>query len=104
MEEFKMKENKGFLLKTVKEMNIGACVSGAGFLLYLLASAVVPGIVPEMVAWVFGLFALYVWFSVMAGRREDKEAVSYNLLWGQSAVTLMLVACAVLSLKVRLGL
>ena len=99
-----MKEKNGFLLKTVKEMNIGAGVSGVGFLLYLLASAVVPGIVAELVAWVFGLFSLYVWFSVMAGRHEDKEAVSYNLLWGQSAVTLMLVACAVLSLKVRLGL
>ena len=99
-----MKEKKGFLLKTVKEMNIGACVSGVGFLLYLLASAVTSALVADIVAWVFGVIALYVWFSVMAGRQEDKEAVSYNLLWGQSAVTLMLVACAVLSLKVRLGL
>ena len=94
---------KNFLLKTVKEMNIGAVVSGVGFLLYLLASALVPGIVAELVACVFGLLALYVWFSVMAGRHEDKEAVSYNLLWGQSAVTLMLVACAVLSIKTRFG-
>ena len=99
-----MKEEKGFLLKTVKEMNIGAAVSGIGFLLYLLASAVVPGIVADVVSWVFGVIALYVWFSVMAGRHEDKEAVSYNLLWGQSALTLMLVACAVLSIRMRLGL
>ena len=99
-----MKEKKGFLLKTVKEMNIGAAASGIGFLLYLLASAVAPTIVADVVSWVFGVIALYVWFSVMAGRHEDKEAVSYNLLWGQSALTLMLVACAVLSIRMRLGL
>lgn len=99
-----MNEKKGFLLQTVKEMNIGAVVSGVGFLLYLLASAVVPGIVADVIAWVFGVIALYVWFSVMTGRHADKEAVSYNLLWGQSAVTLMLAACAVLSIRVRLGL
>lgn len=99
-----MKEKKGFLLQTVKEMNIGAVVSGVGFLLYLLASAVVPGIVADVVAGVFGVISLYVWFSVMAGRHADKDAVSYNLLWGQSAVTLMLVACAVLSIRVRMGL
>jgi len=99
-----MKEKKGFLLKTVKEMNIGAAVSAAGFLLYLLASALAPRIVVDAIAVVFGIIALYVWFSVMAGRHEDKEAVSYNLLWGQSAVTLMLVACAVLGIRMRLGL
>ena len=99
-----MNEKKSFLLESVKELNRGAVVSAVGFLLYLLASAVVPGIVADVIAWVFGLIALYVWFSVMAGRHEDKEKVSYNLLWGQSAVTLMLVACAVLSIRVRLGL
>ena len=99
-----MKEEKNFLLKTVKEMNIGAGVSGIGFLLYLLASAVVPGIIADLISWVFGVIALYVWFSVMAGRHEDKDAVSYNLLWGQSALTLMLVACAALSIRMRLGL
>lgn len=99
-----MKEKKSVLLRTVKEMNIGAAVSAAGFLLYLLAAAVAPRIIVDAVAVLFGVFALYVWASVLAGRRKDKEAVSYNLLWGQSAVTLMLVACAVLGIRMRLGL
>ena len=37
-------------------------------------------------------------------RKRDKAAVSYNLLWGTGALTILLVACAVLSVKVRLGM
>ncbi len=40
----------------------------------------------------------------VAGRERDKEAVSYSLLWGQTALTVLLAACAVLGLKQRLGL
>ena len=94
-----MDGNKGFLLQTTKQMNIGAAVSGVGFLLYLAASALGDG-----TAIVLGVAALYVFASIAAGRRRDKEAVSYNLLWGQTALTVLLVACAVLGVRQRLGL
>jgi len=56
------------------------------------------------IAAVFGVIAIYVTASITAGRERDKEAVSYSLLWGQTALTVLLAACAVLGLKQRLGL
>ena len=93
-----MKEKKGFLLQTVRQMNGGAALCGVGFLLYLGASAL---------GWVtiaFGVVSLYVFISVSEGRRKDKEAVSYNLLWGTGALALLLCGCAVLTIRLRLGL
>lgn len=97
-----MKEKKGFLLKTTKGMNIGTTVSAVGFLAYLAVSVVSP-LAADIVAGIFSVAAVYVWISVVAGRHNDKEAVSYNRLWGQSAVTLMLVACTLLGLWSRIG-
>lgn len=95
---------KRVLLQTVRQMNAGAMVSGAGFLLYLGASALGWREAADGSALVFGLIALYVFLSVSAGRRRNKEAVSYNLLWGQGALALLLCMCAVLALRRRLGL
>ena len=47
--------------------------------------------------------SLYVFASVAAARRRDKEAVSYNLLWGQAALSLLLCMCAVLTLREKIG-
>lgn len=99
-----MKEKKGVLLRTVRQMNAGAIVSGIGFALYLIASALGKEAAADGIAVVFGVVALYVFVSISEGRRLDKEAVSYNLLWGQGALTLLLVGCAVLTVKIRLGL
>lgn len=99
-----MNEKKGFLLQTPKQMNMGAIVSGVGFVLYLVISALGQTLAADAVAVIFGIVALYVLASVAAGRRKDKEAVSYSLLWGQGAVTLLLVGCAVLAIRQRLGL
>ena len=90
---------KSFLLQTVRQMNAGAVVSGLGFLLYLGAAALGPEGVRDGAALVFGLVSLYVFVSVAEGRRRDKEAVSYNLLWGQGALTLLLCMCAALALR-----
>ena len=57
-----------------------------------------------MVAVAFGVVGIFNSFSVLEGRRKDKENISYNLLWGQLALTIFLVACAVLAVKQRLGL
>lgn len=100
-----MKDNKrGFLLQTVKQMNNGAIISGIGFLLYVAASALELDVLAGILAIAFGIAALYVLVSVAEGRKQDKKAVSYNLLWGQTALTILLVGCAVLTIRLWLGL
>ena len=58
----------------------------------------------DLVAVAFGVVGIFNSLSVLEGRRKDKENISYNLLWGQLALTIFLVACAVLAVKQRLGL
>ena len=99
-----MRANKGVLLHTVPQMNAGAALSGVGFLLYLGASALGWETAADLLAVGFSLAALYVLASVAEGRRRDRETVSYNLLWGQAALTLLLAGCALLTVKLRLGL
>ena len=97
-----MKRN-GFLLQDVKQMNLGAIVSGLGFLLYLGAAALGWQAAADVLSLVFTLVSLYVFVSVEAGRRRDKEAVSYNLLWGQGALTVLLCLCMAAAFRQRLG-
>jgi len=99
-----MKEKKGFLLRTVKEMNRGAVVSGIGFLLYLLLRATGLESISDVVVIVFAVISAYTFLSVAAGRMKDKEAVSYSLLWGTGALALMLVGFAFLTIRMHLGL
>lgn len=99
-----MREKKGFLLQTVRQMNAGAIVSGLGFLLYLALSALELEPAADIAAVAFGLVSVYVFASVAAGRSRDKEAVSYSLLWGTGALALLMGGCAVLTVKLRLGL
>lgn len=97
-------DRKGFLLRGVKRLNRGAMVSGAGFLLYLGAAALGKRGIADGLAAVFALAALYVFASAAAERRRDKEAVSYNLLWGTGALAALLCLCAAASLRQRLGI
>lgn len=94
----------GILLRDVRQMNLGAIVSGIGFLLYLGAAALGRQDAADVLSLVFGLVSLYVFASVAAGRRRDKEAVSYNLLWGQGALAILLCLCAALTVRERLGI
>lgn len=95
---------KHFLLREVRQMNLGAIVSGVGFLLYLGTSALEWTAAADILALIFAPVSLYVFASVSAGRRRDKEMVSYNLLWGQGALTILLCMCAVLTLREWLAL
>lgn len=99
-----MREKKGFLLQTVRQMNAGAIVSGLGLLLYLALSALGLETAADIAAVAFGLVSVYVFASVAAGRSRDKEAVSYSLLWGTGALALLMGGCAVLTVKLWLGL
>ena len=100
-----MKDRKnGLLLQTKKQMNNGAIATGAGFVLYMALLVAGLELAADLVAIAFGVVGIYVSLSVLEGRRRDREDVSYNLLWGQLALTILLVACAVLAVRQRLGL
>ena len=58
----------------------------------------------DLVAIAFGVVGIFNSLSVLEGRRRNREDVSYNLLWGQLALTIFLVACAVLAVRQRMGL
>jgi hypothetical protein len=97
-------EKKGFLLKTKKQMNLGAGVSALGFLLYLLVSALDLGILKDLVVIVFAAVSLWVFVSIADARKDDKETVTYNLLWGTGALAIMMVFFAMATIRMRLGL
>ena len=97
-------EKKSFLMKELRSMNIGAVVSGVGFLLYLGAAALEWILVKDLVAIVFGAVAVWTFFSVLDARGKDKEKFTYSLLWGTGALAIMLVVCAYMGIKLRLGL
>ena len=97
-----MKKQNRLLLHTIRQMNLGAVISVLGFLLYLGAAALEWTAAADVLALLFTAVSLYVFVSIAAGRRLDKKSVSYNLLWGQASLTLLLCMCAVLTLRERL--
>ena len=97
-------KKKGLLLQTKKQMNNGAVATGLGFVLYMVLLVLGQELAADLVAIAFGVVGIYVSLSVMEARSRDKEEISYNLLWGQLALTVFLVACAVLASRQRLGL
>ena len=97
-------ERKGLLLQTKKQMNNGAIALGLGFVLYMALLMLELTLAADLVAVAFGVVGIYVSLSVLEGRRENREEVSYSLLWGVLALTIMLAACAVLAVRQRLGL
>ena len=52
----------------------------------------------------FGLESLYVFLSTLEWREKDKESVSYNIMWGTAALTLLMLGPAVMTVKLALGL
>ncbi|MDD3346858.1 hypothetical protein [Oscillibacter sp.] len=94
---------KGFWLRTMGQMRLGAVVSGVGFLLYLAASALAWDTAAGILAIAFGLLAVYVFCSMLSLSGDSSKPVTYSLLWGQGALTILLVACAVLTVKLWLG-
>ena len=96
-----MKRKNSLLLQGAKQLNLGAMVSGAGFLLYLGAAALGWRGAADVLALLFALVSLYVFASVAAARQRDKESVSYNLLWGQGALAARLCLSAAAILRQR---
>ena len=97
-------KKRGLLFQTKKQMNNGAIATGLGFVLYLVLLVLGLEMPADLVAIVFGVVGIFNSLSVLEGRRRNREDVSYNLLWGQLALTIFLVACAVLAVRQRMGL
>ena len=97
-------KKKGLLVQTTTQMNNGAIATGLGFVLYLVLLVLGLELPADLVAIAFSVVGIFNSLSVLAGRRRDKADVSYTLLWGQLALTIFLVACAVLAVRQRLGL
>ena len=98
-----MKRQNPLLLRGVKQLNLGAIVSGVGFLLYLGAAALGWRDAADVLSLAFALASLYVFASVAAERKRDKAAVSGSRLWGQGALTVLLCLCAAVTLRGWLG-
>ena len=71
---------------------------GIGFALYLVLSALEWRTAALIVAIGFGIEAAYTFFSAVDCREKDKDAVSYNILWGTGAVMILLLVPAVLTI------
>lgn len=91
-------------LKPGKQINSGAIVGGIGFALYLAFSALGWDVAALIAAIGFGLESLYVFFSTLEWREKDKESVSYSIMWGTAALTLLMLGPAVMTVKLALGL
>ena len=87
-----------FFLQTIRAIHRGQIVSALGIVAYFLLCAVkAPEIVIAVVLVLFTLFAVWVLLSVIA--YPDRTEISYNITWGQSAVTLILFAVMYLTIK-----
>ena len=93
----------GFFLPPEK-LNLGYVISAAGFLLYLLLSALAGQRISGIVSLPFAVFSAWLFLSVSAARSDDKETYGYNILWGSCALMILHGACAVLSIRLCLGL
>ena len=91
-------------LKPGKQINSGAIVGGIGFALYLAFSALGWDAVALIAAIGFGLESLYVFLSTLEWRERDRDAVSYSIMWGTLALTLLMLVPAVMTVKLALGL
>lgn len=97
-------KKNGILMKTTREICIGAAVSGIGFLAYLGAAAMKWQMLSGIISIIFFLIALLSMVSSASLRKRSKEAVSYNLLWGTGALTVLLGACVAVNVKFWLGI
>lgn len=93
------------LLKNLHQLHIGQILSGVGFVLYAVGSALaLPDGVMAVGLVIFTLIALWTLLSVIAYPEEQRtEDISYNMIWGQSALTILLGACTFLTIRSMMG-
>ena len=100
-----MRKVNHLLLKNLHQLRIGQIVSALGFAVYIVCSALNSAESVQLAVLVlFSLIALWTMASVIFyPRARKKEEVSYNVVWGQGAVTIVLVACTVLTIRQMMG-
>lgn len=96
-----MKKEKALLFHSVGKVHTGEVLSGVGFLVYLIGSGVkLPDAVLCVPLVIFSAAAVWTLVSILTYPKERKrEELSYNILWGQGAVTILLLAGTVLTIK-----
>lgn len=99
-----MKQKKKILLQTAKDINRITVLSGIGFLACLGARGLKWDTLAGLIGIVFTVLAGWAFFSAMELREKDREAASYNMIWGTGALTLLLGACAAVQIKIWFGL
>ena len=95
---------KDLWLKPGRQINGGAVLGGIGVLLYIGCSALAWDGLALIIAIGFGLESLYVFLSTLEWRERDRDAVSYSIMWGTLALTLLMLVPAVMTVKLALGL
>lgn len=99
-----MEENKGCKTALIrKRINQGSIVSALGLVLYMVVVAVGRQTLAGVLSIPFAAISAWTCMTASELRRKDKEAVSYNVLWGTGAVMILLVVCAVMNVKLWLG-
>ena len=87
-----------FLLQSLHAIHIGQIVSALGIAVYFVLCALsVPEAAIAVVLVIFTLISVWVLLSVIA--YPERAEISYNITWGQSAVTLILFTVMYLTLK-----
>ena len=91
--------------KTLRQVTAGRIISGVGLALYLAGSALELSdrvmLVPLIL---FALAALWTMLSiVLLPRKLREQEGTVGLIWGQFAVTVLLVGCAVLTVRALLA-
>lgn len=94
------------MFKTKQQLDRGSIGSGLGLLVYLCCLQWnAPGLATNLVLVAGCVVALWTEVSILSYPKEQKEAdINYNNLWGQGAMTLLLVGSAVGTAAQALGL
>ena len=96
---------KNLLFHNLHQLHVGQILSGVGFLLFAVGSALaLPDLWMAVLLAIFTLIALWTLLSIVFYPKKQKILdVSYNIIWGQSALTFLLGACAVLTIRELMG-
>lgn len=94
------------MFQTKKQLDRGSIASGVGLLAYLACLQFQAPMVASYGVLVLALgIALWTEASILCYPAEKREAdINYNNLWGQSAMTLLLLGCAAVVVRQLLGL
>lgn len=90
---------------TLRRIRMGQIASGVGFVLYAAGSALeLPETVMAAGLVLFTLVAVCTLLGIIAYPEEErKQDISFNVIWGQSALTILLGGCAYLTIRSLLG-